>query len=272
MDPTGLGDVAGEYDKAGNLLSPSTSTAGTVWSAGSTRQRQAAYYDFDALGSTVGLTGTTGGYVNQYSYLPFGEQLSASESVANPFKYVGQIGVMEESNGLDFMRTAITPPPMAGSCSRTRSESQAGSISTATLVTNRLITLIPWGSPHLTKKLSLRTGPGYNRGFRSESGRGPKLSDAQSMKLRPSSGRFRRWRYSPCAATTCSRGSDRHHPVHPARHSCWRHCGCWASCGLLRAPVCSRTRWRAVYLPIPCRTACGTSTARTLKPPTLSSC
>ncbi|NTU54250.1 MAG: hypothetical protein HGA97_11270, partial [Chlorobiaceae bacterium] len=43
-------------------------------------------------------------YVNEYSYLPFGETLLKTESLSNPFEYVGQWGVMDESNGLDFMR------------------------------------------------------------------------------------------------------------------------------------------------------------------------
>src|SRR5262249_9584842 len=60
--------------------------------------------DFDAIGSTVGMTGPAGTYVNQYSYLPFGEQLATTETIANPFAYVGQWGVTHESNRLEFMR------------------------------------------------------------------------------------------------------------------------------------------------------------------------
>ena len=63
-----------------------------------------AYYDFNAIGSTVGLSGSDGDYLNQYSYLPFGGSLSERETVTNPFEFVGQFGVMEENNGLDFMR------------------------------------------------------------------------------------------------------------------------------------------------------------------------
>ncbi|MFM7363599.1 MAG: DUF4114 domain-containing protein, partial [Cuspidothrix sp.] len=70
----------------------------------------ATYYDTDAIGSTVGLTGAGGNYLNRYSYLPFGEDLSKTETVANPFEFVGQWGVMDEGNGLDFMRARFYAP------------------------------------------------------------------------------------------------------------------------------------------------------------------
>jgi RHS repeat-associated protein len=42
--------------------------------------------------------------VNRYSYLPFGEPLTHSETVPNPFEYVGQLGVQRDGNDLDYMR------------------------------------------------------------------------------------------------------------------------------------------------------------------------
>jgi RHS repeat-associated protein len=102
LDPTGQTNVAAEYDASGNLIADYTyglglesqvDTGGSSW-----------YYDYNAIGSTAGLTGSAGSYVNQYSYLPFGETLSSTEAVANSFEYVGQWGVTDEGNGLDFMR------------------------------------------------------------------------------------------------------------------------------------------------------------------------
>jgi RHS repeat-associated protein len=101
IDPTGLGDVVGEYNGS-TLVANYNHGIGLVSRVGGTNTN---YYDADALGSTVGLTATDGSYVNRYSYLPFGEDLTKVESVANPFEYVGQWGVTEEGNGLDFMRS-----------------------------------------------------------------------------------------------------------------------------------------------------------------------
>ena len=43
-------------------------------------------------------------YVNRYSYWPFGQITSQSQTVDQPFKYVGQYGVMAETNALYYMR------------------------------------------------------------------------------------------------------------------------------------------------------------------------
>jgi RHS repeat-associated protein len=108
IDPLGLGNVVGEYDGAGQLLAHYTHGLGLASRVdpGNT----ASYYDFDAVGSTVGLTGPTGSYVNRYSYLPFGEVLSALEGVPNPFEYVGALGVQNDGNGLSFMRARFYDP------------------------------------------------------------------------------------------------------------------------------------------------------------------
>ena len=63
-------------------------------------RRGPAYYDFDAIGSTAGITNAAGAYVNRYSYLPFGETTVRAAGVANPFTYVGQFGVTADGNGL----------------------------------------------------------------------------------------------------------------------------------------------------------------------------
>ena len=101
IDPFGLGDVVGEYDNAGNLVANYTHGIGIVNRSDSSGS---AYYDSNAIGSTVGLTNAVGSQVNRYSYLPFGQELSEAETISNPFEFVGQWGVMEDENGLDFMR------------------------------------------------------------------------------------------------------------------------------------------------------------------------
>ncbi|MBD1866887.1 hypothetical protein H6F95_06145 [Cyanobacteria bacterium FACHB-471] len=101
LDTTGLGNVVGEFDGSGNVIASYVHGLGLESRIGGGAQ---AFYDFDAIGSVAGLTEGSGSYLNRYSYLPFGESLSNTESVANPFEYVGQWGVMREGSGLDFMR------------------------------------------------------------------------------------------------------------------------------------------------------------------------
>ncbi len=107
LDPSGLGNVVGEFDQDGNLVANYVHGLGLESRNGGGVN---SFYDFDAIGSVAGLTGNTGTYLNQYSYLPFGENLTTTESVANPFEYVGQWGVMDEGNGLDFMRARFYSP------------------------------------------------------------------------------------------------------------------------------------------------------------------
>jgi RHS repeat-associated protein len=108
IDPAGLGDVVGEYDGSGNLEAHYVHGLGLASRVDATNQSD--YYEFDALGNTTQLTGPDGTVLNSYSYLPFGESLRASESVANPFTFVGELGVMREGNGLDFMRNRWYDP------------------------------------------------------------------------------------------------------------------------------------------------------------------
>lgn len=57
-----------------------------------------------AIGNTSELTAAAGTVLNAYEYDPFGVSLSKSEAVPNPFEFVGEYGVMNEENGLEFMR------------------------------------------------------------------------------------------------------------------------------------------------------------------------
>ena len=49
-------------------------------------------------------------YVNQYAYTPFGIIADQVETVPQPFKFVGQHGVMTEPNGLYYMRARFYDP------------------------------------------------------------------------------------------------------------------------------------------------------------------
>ena len=70
----------------------------------------AGYYDFDGSGNTTGITSTDGVYVNQYSYLPFGETTTVSAALPNPFTFSGQVGVVQVGANLFSMRARNYTP------------------------------------------------------------------------------------------------------------------------------------------------------------------
>ncbi|KAL9963573.1 hypothetical protein ACROYT_G027096 [Oculina patagonica] len=51
------------------------------------------YYEFDGLGSVVGVLGPSGDRVNRYSYDPFGRLLEVDEQLPQDFTFIGQWGV-----------------------------------------------------------------------------------------------------------------------------------------------------------------------------------
>lgn len=67
-------------------------------------------YHFDATGYTVALTDSTRTVVNKYAYSPFGAFTNQVEAIAQPFKFVGQFGVITEPNGLIYMRARYYDP------------------------------------------------------------------------------------------------------------------------------------------------------------------
>jgi len=106
VDPFGFGDVVGEYANGGvsrythgiGLVSRSNAVDGT------------AFYDSNSIGSTTGLTGSNGSYQNSYSYRPFGGEIFEREGITNPFEFIGQWGVMEDVNDLNYMRARFYRP------------------------------------------------------------------------------------------------------------------------------------------------------------------
>ncbi len=104
-----MADLIGEYDGAGGLIahySHGIGLASRLSAAGA-----ASYYHFDAASGTTQLTSATGTLQNSYSYLPYGERLTTNETVANPFTYAGEFGVMDDrSSGLYFMRNRFYDP------------------------------------------------------------------------------------------------------------------------------------------------------------------
>ncbi|MDR3738107.1 MAG: RHS repeat-associated core domain-containing protein [Terracidiphilus sp.] len=102
VDPTGMGNVIAQYDGSGSAQNhfaygrDLTSIIPAVGNAG--------FYQFDASGSTATVTGQGGSLLNAYTYLPFGEVLKSNETIVNPFTFVGEYGVMGETNSMYYMR------------------------------------------------------------------------------------------------------------------------------------------------------------------------
>jgi len=102
VDPIGFGNIVGEYGSGGGLVARYDHGLGLISrteAAGS-----AAYYTFDAIGNALELVDGAGGVANAYRYSPFGSLISKSETILNPFQFVGQFGVMRERSGLEYMR------------------------------------------------------------------------------------------------------------------------------------------------------------------------
>ena len=91
-----------EYDGTGQLLTHFNCGLGPV--SQTTAAGANYFYDTDQLGSIVGLSNSSGAYADQYSYLPFGQSLSSSGAVANPFQYLGAFGV--QADAPDLLGTA----------------------------------------------------------------------------------------------------------------------------------------------------------------------
>ena len=107
IDPHGSGELVAEYDEFG------VPTANYVYGLGLVGQFDTTgeyYFDFDTIGSTTGVTGVDGNYVNQYAYLPFGETTVITETVSTPFRYVGEFGVQDRGAGLLDMRARSYDP------------------------------------------------------------------------------------------------------------------------------------------------------------------
>ena len=97
IDPL-LGGVVASYSGAGSLISHFTYGLGLMSQVSASGT--AAYYDFNNIGSTIGITGPNGSYLNKYGYLPSGAALTVFATLPNTFQFVGQASVSQEAGGL----------------------------------------------------------------------------------------------------------------------------------------------------------------------------
>ncbi|CAK8725437.1 hypothetical protein KKHLCK_16720 [Candidatus Electrothrix laxa] len=76
------------------------------------QEKNGAYrsFHYDFRGSTVAMTDEVGKITHQYAYTAYGKVDVVQEEDFNPFRYVGQYGVMYEGNGLYYMRARYYQP------------------------------------------------------------------------------------------------------------------------------------------------------------------
>lgn len=111
VDPRGtLSKVLAETNSTGNITVYYVYGLGLISKV--TPSSQAYYYHYDGIGSTIAITDSNGNIVNKYAYDAFGKVVSQTETIPNPFKYVGRFGVMDDGNGLLYMRARYYDPDM----------------------------------------------------------------------------------------------------------------------------------------------------------------
>jgi RHS repeat-associated protein len=99
-DPTGFGSISATFTGTGQLLAHDFNGLSLV---GENTPGGIYYFDFDATGSTAGITNYAGTYVNSYLYLPFGASLFSQQSVGMEFQYSGALGSLQGGGGLYTM-------------------------------------------------------------------------------------------------------------------------------------------------------------------------
>ncbi len=103
-------------------------------------------YHFDATGHTVALTDADKQTVNSYAYSPFGALAGGTEAIPQPFKFVGQHGVMNEPNGLYYMRARYYDPRVGRFISEDPLGFDGGDVNLYAYVGNSPVMLVdPWG-------------------------------------------------------------------------------------------------------------------------------
>jgi len=100
--------ILAETDGNGNITAYYVYGLGLVSKI--TPDNQAYFYHFDGIGNTIGISDISGEMINKYAYDVFGKILSETEGIPNPLKYVGGYGVMDERNGLLYMRARYYDP------------------------------------------------------------------------------------------------------------------------------------------------------------------
>ena len=99
-------------------------------------------YHFDATGHTVALTNSSKNIINKYAYMPYGLIASQAEAVPQPFKFVGQYGVMAETDGFYYMRARYYDPEVGRFISEDPTGFDGGDVNLYAYVGNNPVMLV----------------------------------------------------------------------------------------------------------------------------------
>ncbi|MEW5950236.1 MAG: RHS repeat-associated core domain-containing protein [Thermodesulfobacteriota bacterium] len=114
-------------------------------------------YYYNATGSTVAMTDSSQTMVNKYAYDPFGKVTNQEEAIPQPFKFVGQYGVMTEPNGFCYMRARYYDPNVGRFISEDPIGFEGGDVNLYAYVGNNPVVLIdPLGEDWLYYQTSGR--------------------------------------------------------------------------------------------------------------------
>jgi len=150
------------YDAAGRLLAEADANNvitkyyiyGNGLLAMVTATGQTYCYHYNGVGSTIAMTDNTQTVVNQYSYDAFGNIANKLENILNndttlvnqPFKFVGQAGVMTEPNGFYYMRARYYDPTVGRFISEDPIGFGGGDVNLMAYVGNNPVNWVdPWG-------------------------------------------------------------------------------------------------------------------------------
>jgi len=138
------------YDAAGRLLAEADSgnvitkyyIYGSGLLAAVTPAGQTYCYHFNGVGSTIALTDQAQAVVNKYSYDAFGNIENQQEAITQPFKYVGQAGVMTEANGFYYMKARYYDPNVGRFVSEDPTGFGGGDVNIMAYVGNNPVNLV----------------------------------------------------------------------------------------------------------------------------------
>ena len=136
------------YDAAGRLLAEADASNvitkyyiyGNGLLAEVTPANNVYCYHYNGIGSTIAMTDSSQNIVNQYSYDAFGNIANQQETISQPFKYVGQYGVMTEPNGFYYMKARYYDPTVSRFISEDPSGFDGGDANLMSYVGNNPVT------------------------------------------------------------------------------------------------------------------------------------